>query len=230
MSLNEWTNVLMASYENVMTGFLSFVPNLIVALIVILLGWVVASGLARVIDQVIKSIKLDKALASAGLDELVAKSGFKLDSGKFLGELVKWFTIIVFLITAFDILGLQQVNEFLTGVVMGYIPQVIAAVLILLVAVVIADVLRKTIVASAKAANIDSANFLGSVTKWAIWVFAALAALVQLGIGAIFIQTLFTGVVVALSIAFGLAFGLGGRDAAASTIEKARKEITSHRN
>jgi hypothetical protein len=230
MSLNEWTEVLLASYQNVMTGFLSFVPNLIVAIIVILIGWVVAAGLARVVEQVIKSVKLDKALAGAGLDALVAKSGFKLNSGKFLGELVKWFTIIIFLITAFDILGLQQVNAFLTGVVLGYIPQVIAAVLILLVAVVIGDVLKNTIVASARAAGISSANFLESVTKWSIWIFAAFAALVQLGIGAIFIQTLFTGVVVALSIAFGLAFGLGGRDAAASAIEKAKKEITSHKN
>jgi small-conductance mechanosensitive channel len=226
MSLNQWTEVLLASYQDVMTGFLAFVPNLIVALIVIILGWVIAAGLSRVVEQVIKSIKLDKALAGAGVDELVAKSGFKLNSGKFLGELVKWFTIIVFLITAFDVLGLQQVNDFLTGVVVGYIPQVIAAVLILLVAVLIADALQKTVVASAKAANMSSSNFLGSVTKWAIWVFAALAALVQLGIGAIFIQTLFTGVVVAISIAFGLAFGLGGRDAAAAAIEKAKKEIS----
>jgi small-conductance mechanosensitive channel len=230
MSLNEWTEVLMASFENVLTGFLSFVPTLIMALFVFVIGWWVAGGLAKVVEQIIKSIKLDKALAGAGLDSLISKSGFKLDSGKFLGELVKWFTIIVFLITVFDILGLQQVNDFLTGVVIGYIPQVIASVLILLVAVLIADALGKTVVASAKAADIDSANFLGSVTKWAIWVFAALAALVQLGIGAIFIQTLFTGVVVAISIAFGLAFGLGGRDAAADAIAKAKKEITSHRD
>ena len=141
---------------------------------------------------------------------------------------MKWFTIVVFLITAFEILGLNQVNSFLTGVVVGYIPQVIAAVLILLLAVVIADALQKTVVASAKAADLTSANFLGSITKWSIWIFAVLAALVQLGIGAIFIQTLFTGVVVALSVAFGLAFGLGGRDAAAQAIEKMKKEITSH--
>jgi len=230
MSLNEWTDILMASFESVLTGFLSFVPTLIVAVIVLLLGWMVAAGLYRVVEQVIKSVKLDKALVGAGLDTLVAKAGFKLDSGKFLGELVKWFTIVIFLITAFDILGLQQVNDFLTGVVIGYIPQVIAAVLILLVAVLIAEALRKTIVASAKAADISSANFLGSITKWAIWIFAALAALVQLGIGAIFIQTLFTGVVVALAIAFGLAFGLGGRDAAAIAIEKAKKEMTSHKD
>jgi small-conductance mechanosensitive channel len=226
MSLNQWADILSRSFEDVLAGVISFVPNLVIALLIILLGWVVGAALSKIVEQIVKSIRLDKALASAGLDSVVLKSGFKLNSGKFLGELVKWFTIVVFLITAFDILGLQQVNLFLSGVVVGYIPQVIAAVLILLVAVIIAEALQKTVSASAKAADIKSANFLGSVTKWAIWIFASLAALVQLGIGAIFIQTLFTGVVVALSVAFGLAFGLGGRDAAAQTIEKMKKEIS----
>lgn len=228
MTLNTWTEILVSSFESVLEGVLGVIPNLIVALIVVLLGWVVGAGLSKVVEQVIKSVKLDKALASAGVDSLVSKAGFKLNSGRFLGELIKWFTIVVFLITAFDILGLNQVNDFLTGVVVGYIPQVFAAVLILLVAVVIADALQKTVVASAKAADMRSANFLGSVTKWSILVFATLAALVQLGIGAIFIQTLFTGVVVALSVAFGLSFGLGGRDAASEVITKMRKEIADH--
>ena len=229
MSLNEWTDVLSRSFEDVLNGVISFVPTLIVAILVILLGWIVAVALAKVVEQVVKSIKLDKVLTSAGLDTVVAKTGFKLDSGAFLGSLVKWFTVVVFLITTFDILGLTQVNNFLSGVVVAYIPQVIAAVLILLIAVVIADALQRTVVASARAADLSAANFLGSITKWSIWIFAVLAALVQLGIGSIFIQTLFTGVVVALSIAFGLAFGLGGRDAAAQAIEKMKKEVTSHK-
>lgn len=226
MSLNEWTNVLSRSFEGVLEGVISFVPNLVIAILIVLLGWIVGVALSRVIEQIIKSIRLDKVLASAGLDTIVSKGGFKLNSGRFLGELFKWFTIVIFLITAFEVLGLAQVNNFLVGVVVGYIPQVIAAVLILLVAVVIAEALQKVVVASAKAADLSSANFLGSVTKWSIWVFAVLAALVQLGIGAIFIQTLFTGVVVALSVAFGLAFGLGGKDAARDVLAKMRKEIS----
>jgi hypothetical protein len=110
------------------------------------------------------------------------------------------------------------------------LPQVIVAVLILLVSVVIADAVSKVVVGSAKAAGVRSANFLGTVTRWAIWIFAILAALVQLQIAVSFIQTLFTGVIVALSLAFGLAFGLGGQDAAAKWIEKTRSEIRDHHN
>ena len=225
-TFDTWATVLQNSFEQVFTGVLAVVPNLIIAVIIILLGWIIGAALSKVVSQIIKSVKLDKALSSAGLDEVVEKGGFKLNSGKFLGELVKWFTIVVFLITAFDVLGLQQVNDFLQGVVLGYIPQVIGAVLILLIAVVIADALKKTVIASSKAAGLDSANFLGSVTKWSIWVFAGLAALFQLGIGAIFIQTLFTGVVVSLALAFGISFGIGGKDAAADAVDKIKREIS----
>lgn len=225
-SLDMWTEGLRMSFINVLDGVIAVLPNLIIAVIIILLGWIIGAALSKVIEQLIKSLKLDKALSSAGLDEIAQKGGFRLNSGKFLGELVKWFTIVVFLVTAFEVLGLTQVNEFLTGVVIDYIPQVIAAVLILFIAALVGEALRKTVVASAKAAELQSANFLGSVTKWSIWVFAALAALVQLGIGVIFIQTLFTGVVAALALALGISFGIGGKQAASDVIEKAREEIS----
>ncbi|NCS98930.1 hypothetical protein GW764_01965 [Candidatus Parcubacteria bacterium] len=225
-TLEMWTVVLESSFTNVLNGVIGVLPNIIIAVIIVLLGWIIGAALSKVIEQVIKSLKLDSALSSAGIGEVIEKGGFKLNSGKFLGELVKWFTIVVFLITAFDVLGLTQVNDFLSGVVVNYIPQVIAAVLILFIAALIGEALRKTVVASAKAANLESANFLGSVTKWSIWIFAALAALVQLGIGVIFIQTLFTGVVAALAIALGIAFGIGGKDAAAEAVDKIKKEIT----
>lgn len=219
--------VLTNSFEEVLNGVINVVPNLVLAILIVLAGWIIGAAFSKVISQLANSLKIDKALSGAGVDELVSKTGFKLDSGKFIGELVKWFVIVVFLITAFNVLGLQQVNTFLQGVVLGYIPQVIAAVLILLIAVIIAEVLKKAVIASAMAAEIKSANFLGSVTKWAIWIFAFLAALFQLGIGATFIQTLFTGVIVALSLAFGLAFGLGGKEAAADYLAKIKKEISS---
>ena len=226
MTLNIWTVILAGSFQKVLDGVLGVVPNLVVAIIVLILGWIIGAALSKIVEQIFKAIKLDKLLAASGLEDLVAKAGIKLNSGKFLGELVKWFVIVVFLVTAFDVLGLSQVNAFLVGVVAGYIPNVIAAVLILLVAVVIAEVLRKAVVVSAKAADIVSYNFLGSVTKWSIWIFAVLAALFQLGIGATFIQTLFTGVIVAMAIAVGLSFGLGGKDAAKDYIEKLKKEIS----
>lgn len=217
---------LTGSFQEVWDGVSGFVPELVLAIVIILVGWIVGMALSKVIEQLVQATRIDRLLSSAGLEGLVKKSGFKLNSGQFLGELVKWFTIVVFLIAAFDVLGLQQVNDFLRQVVIGYLPQVIAAVLILLIAAVVAEAMRKVITASAKAAGLSSSNFLGSITKWAIWIFAGLAALFQLGIAATLIQTLFTGVIVALALGLGLSFGLGGQDAARDCVNKLRNEIS----
>jgi hypothetical protein len=230
MLLQTWGDTISGAFQNIWMGVVAFLPNLIVAIVIFIIGWIVASLVGRLIAQLIKSVKLDSALEQAGFGAVVRRAGFELSSGGFIGGLVKWFVIVVFLVAAFDVLGLNQVNMFLQSVVLLYLPQVIVAVLILLVAIVIADALRKIVVGAAKAAGVKSANFLGTVTKWAIWIFALLAALVQLGIAVGFIQTLFTGVVVALSLAFGLSFGLGGQDAASRYIEKVRQEMTDHQH
>jgi small-conductance mechanosensitive channel len=114
---------------------------------------------------------------------------------------------------------------FLQNIVLGYVPQLIIAVLILLVGAVVGDVLQKIVIASTKTAGVTSSELLGKISKWAIWIFAILVALSQMGIAGAFIQTLFTGFVVALSLALGLSFGLGGQDAASDIIKKVRHEI-----
>lgn len=225
MILKTWSEVLTQSFQDLWLGVANFVPNLVVAIIIFIAGWVVGSLLGRVVSQVIKSLKVDNALRSAGSEALFNRAGFRLDSGKFLGGLVKWFIIVVFLVASFDVLGLSQVNDFLQQVVLLYLPQVIVAVLILLVAALIADAMQSIVRGSAKAAELKSANFLGTVAKWAVWVFAVLMALYQLGVAAAFVQTLFTGFVVAVSLALGLAFGLGGKDTASNVLENLKKEM-----
>ena len=162
------------------------------------------------------------------MDDVMSRAGFTLDSGSFLGGLVKWFVIVLFLVASLEVLGLTQVNIFLQQVVLLYLPQVIVAVLILLVAAVVAEVVQSVVTGAAKAAGMSSARFLGTVSRWAIWVFAALAALGQLGVATPFVQTLFTGIVVALSLAFGLSFGLGGQDAAARFVDRLRNDISKN--
>lgn len=226
--LETWSNVLRDSFTDLWSGAAAFIPNLVIALIIFVVGWAVGSLLGQVVAQIVRSLKIDSLLRSAKVDDVLKRAGFNLDAGKFLGALVEWFVIIVFLVASLDVLGLKQVNDFLRQVVLLYLPQVIVAVLILLVAVVIASAMQRVVVGAAMAAGVHSANFLGSVTKWAIWIFAVLMALFQLGIAAPFVQTLFTGVIVALSLAFGLSFGLGGQQAAASFIDKVREEIKNH--
>ena len=225
MLLQTWTEVLQQSFQDLWLGIVAFVPNLVVALIIFVIGWIIGAVLGRVVAQIVGSLKVDNALRSAGFEDTFNRAGFNLNSGAFLGGLVKWFIIIVFLVASLEVLGLTQVNIFLQEVVLLYVPQVIVAVLILLVAAVIAEVARNVVAGAAKAADMLSANLLGSVAKWAIWIFAILAALNQLGVATAFVQTLFTGVIVALSLGFGLAFGLGGQKSAADYVERLRGEV-----
>ncbi|MCC7004704.1 hypothetical protein IT397_02185 [Candidatus Nomurabacteria bacterium] len=204
----------------------NFAPKLVLAVVVFLLGWIIAIGISTLVAQIIKFVRLDNLLKMASLEEVTKRAGINLNSGRFLGELVRWFLVIIVLMASFEILGLVQVNDFLKTGVLPYIPQVIAAVLILLVSVVIADFMRKVVSGAAQAAGVKSSAFLGSVAKWAIWIFAILAALVQLQIAVSIINILFTGVVVALALALGLSFGLGGQEAAAKYLAKLGNEIS----
>ncbi len=203
-----------------------FIPKLLLALIVFLIGWIVAVTLGRLVSQIVSFFKVDKVLQKTGIEEPLARGGLRLNSGAFIGGLVKWFFLIVFLVAAFDILGLSQVNLFLREVVLLYLPNVIVAALILFAAALLGDALHQFVLSSAKAAKLTSGHFLAGISKWAIWIFAILAALYQLGIAGTFVQTLFTGFIAMVALAGGLAFGLGGRDAAAKTIERLRKDIS----
>ena len=225
MLIETWAQVLTQSFQDLWLGIVAFIPNVIVAIVIFLLGWLVGAALGRVVAQVIKSLKVDMALKSTGLSDAVERAGFKLDTGAFLGALVKWFFIVVFLVASLDVLGLTQVNLFLQSVVLSYLPQVIVAVLIIIVAAVIAEALKDVVAGAAKAAGVRSAGFAGSLAKWSVWIFAILAALAQLQVATAFVQTLFTGIIVAVSLAFGLAFGLGGQEAAARYIERVKGEL-----
>lgn len=218
------------AFSDLWMGMITFLPNVVIAFVILLIGFLVAFLIGRVVERVFVAAKTDDVLKRAGIDETLARSGIVLNSAKFIGGLVKWFVIVVFLIVSFDILHLSQVNEFLKGVVVGYLPQVIASVLILLVAAVVADVVERFVVGSAKAAHMKPARLLGAVARTLIWVVGILAALDQLGIGQAILQTLFTGIVVALSLAFGLAFGLGGQTAASDVISKIRSKVTEKDN
>jgi hypothetical protein len=226
MLLSSWGDVLTASFQNLWFGVVSFVPNLVVALIILMLGWLVGALFGRAIWQVFRSLRIDEALRRAGFEGVLRRGGVALDSGAFIGGLVKWFIIVVFLVAAFNVLGLTEVNLFLQQVVIAYLPRVIVAALILLVGGVVGDVAQRIVVTAAKTAEIRSSHFAGTIAKWAVWVFAILVALSQLGIAAAFSQTLFTGIVIAISLALGLSFGLGGQETAGRFIERLRGEMT----
>lgn len=205
-------------------GAASFIPRFIVAVLAFIILWVVAVALGKLIDQVIRSLKLDSLLQGLGAEEPLSRAGFKLNVGGFFGGLVRWFFIIIAFLVAVDIMQLSAVSEFLNRVV-GYLPNVIVAALMIVAAALLGDLAQKTVRGTAQAANVPSAGFAGAVAKWAIWIFALLAAFYQLNIIPELINTILTAIVAMFAIAGGLAFGLGGKDAASDFLGKLRREM-----
>lgn len=218
--------VLSESLMGLWYGFITFIPGLILAIILFIVGWVVGSVVGKAIAQVIAITKVDKLFESAGAEEIFTRMGIKLNVGKFFGVIVKWFIIVVFLMASLQIVGLTQVNDFLRSAVLLYLPRVVIAAIVLILATIIADTMQKLVLASAKAANINSANMLGSITKYAIWGFAIIISLSEIGIASSFMQILFTGLIAALALAGGLAFGLGGKEAASRAIDNIAKDMS----
>lgn len=216
--------ILFDSLQVIWQSFIGFLPTLLAALIVFIIGWIISIFLGKIANRIIRVIKLDLLLAKLGFKKALARAKLKLDSGKFFEELVKWFFIIVFLMTAADILGLQEVTLFLKTILF-YLPNVVIAAIVLLAAVIIANFMQKLVKASADTAGLTSSGVVGSIVKWAILVFGFVIALTQLGIATTLIQTVVIGLIAMFALAGGLAFGLGGRDQAARFLEKIKRDV-----
>lgn len=220
----DWTYVIANSLQNVWIGFLNGAITVIGALIVFIIGLLVASALGTIVEKIIQLIRLDKLLENIGLREYTDRAGISLNSGKFFKKIVYWLFVIVFLLAASDILGFYSLSSFLNSVLL-FVPNVIVAVLIMLAALVVAHFLRRLVISSVKASKLHGAAFLGSLTWWAVTIFGFLAALSQLGIAVTIINILVTGFIAMLALAFGLAFGLGGKEHAAHLISKLRDQF-----
>ncbi|MDB4940301.1 MAG: small-conductance mechanosensitive ion channel [Candidatus Doudnabacteria bacterium] len=205
---------------------LSFLPNIIAAIIFLILGWLIAIFLGQLVKKILVSLKVDKFADRLGLDTLSQRTGRKLTiSG--LGEwLIKWFVLIGVFIAAAEILGLTQVSAFLYGRIFPYFGNVIVAVAMLMIGIIAANFLADLVKGALQAGQMRSANALAAVTRWSIIIMAVLTAMGQLSIDTEFIKSLFIGIVAMLSIAGGLAFGLGGRDHAKKVLDAIEKDIT----
>jgi len=216
--LEEYTVNLGEHLGQVFDKVFGFLPNLILALITLALGWVFGIILGRTVTHIFETLKIDKLFDRLGLMTLSKKIGYEMTIGKAFGGLVKWSVIVSFLMAGVNILGLNYVSTFLLQIV-SYLPNVFVAGFILIIASVLANFTEKVIDGSVRSVGMK-AGYAGSIAKYAIIFTGVLAALSQLNIIEIFANALFIGIVSALSLAFGLAFGLGGKDAAARAIEK----------
>lgn len=219
-----WGEAITMSLLGMWSTFIIFVPALIGALLVFVVGWVVAVALGKIVEKIVTTIKIDTAFQHIGWGHWLDDMGINFSVAVFMGGIVKWFLVLVFLMAATDILHLTQVTAFLNSILL-YIPNVIVAVIILTIVFLLGNFVYSLVKGSTRAAGVMSAALLATISKWSIIIFGVLAALLQLGIAASLVNTVFIGIVAMLSLAGGLAFGLGGKDEAAMLLRKLREEI-----
>lgn len=224
MTPANWASTTIRALEDLWAGFIEFIPQLIGALIVFIVGWFVSLGIGRLITEVLRKLKFNELFEGGSWGRALDKSDVKVDPAKFIGELFKWIVLIVFLLAVAEILQLTQFAEFVQQI-LTYLPNVVASAFIFVVAVIVADFANKIVSTAVEGMRVEYADLAGSIVKWAIWIFAIFAILTQLGVATSLIQTLFTGIIAVLVISFGLAFGLGGKEVARDILENFRNRL-----
>lgn len=220
----DWYVVTIDALTGIWQGFLAFIPNLIGALIIFIIGWFIAVGIGKLVAEILIRIKFNQVFETGGWKRALEKAEVKVNPSEFIGSIVKWVLVIVFLMVAVEILGFEKFTDFLDSVV-GYLGNVVVASLIFVVAVLVADILAKVMVAATESVKFEYSHLAGEIVRWSIWIFAILAILYQLGVAQPLVETLLTGLVGVIVISVGIAFGLGGKEAAADIIEDFRKRL-----
>lgn len=227
MVIQNWVDVIAASLQDLWIKVVALLPHLLGALATLIIGLIVAAVLERIVERILFYLKVDALLKNLGVDAYLHRANITLNFGHFIGRIVYWFVVLVFLLAASDILRFDALSGFIQDV-LSYLPNVFIAILIMLVTLIIAKFLKGLVTASVLSARLHAAKALGALTWWSVFVFGLLTALLQLGIAVAIINTLITGLVAMLAIAGGLAFGLGGRTYAEYLVNRLREETGHH--
>jgi hypothetical protein len=210
-----WLDALMLSVTAGLVTILSFLPALIGAVIILVVGWFIAGLLGRLVTSILARVGFDRAAERTGISGFITRAGVRDGrASHVIGELVKWFIRLIFLEAAAEAVHLTAITQVLNQIVL-FIPNVIVAMLVIMIGALVARFVADIVRGSASEMGFSNPNLLASLARAAIMVFAVIIAVNQIGIAATLINTLFAGLVFAMALAIGLAFGLGGRETAA---------------
>jgi hypothetical protein len=214
VTVQNWGDAVFVALTNALNMLLSAIPLVIGALVILIIGWILASIAGRLTTAALSRVGADRLFRQHGENVYGATVTATWSPSVVAGEVVKWLIRLVFLVAAANTLGLTQVSELLNQVIL-WIPNLVVAAVVLLVAPLLGRFLRGIIETGAGEMGFTNGALLGRLAEYAVIAFAVVIAINQIGIAANLVNTLFVGVVAALSLAFGLAFGLGGRGVAA---------------
>src|SRR5918999_1610839 len=200
--------------QDALSAFFSYLPQLIGAIVILIVGYVVARVLQAIVGRVLQGIGFDRWMERGGIKQFFDRAETNQTPVSILGALVFWFVFIIAITMAADALGIPQVSAVLTQLI-AYIPSIIAAILILILAALLANFISGIV------RGATGSDILSSIARYAIIVYAVFAAITQLGIAVELTAPTFLIVLGAVALGAAIAFGLGGREVAQDILQKA---------
>jgi len=229
LAVLEWENLIVEPIRQMLTRIMAYIPILLGALIILIVGWIVAKSIRRIVDWLLKAARFDVLADKAGISEILRKGDLKISASHVVSGLVYWLIMIMVLVMAVDALGLPKASDVLASL-FAYVPKVIAALLVLVVAMFLASFVSGIVRMAVGNANLPRPEIFAGVSRWAIIIFAATVALVELGVAQLLVTTTFNIILGGVCLALALAFGLGGKDAAARYLEELKEKRSQKKN
>lgn len=217
-TVQDWGDAVMISATEALQNLLGFLPALIGAILILILGWIIAGILAGLIEKGLQAVGFERAAQSTGIAGFIEKAGSGWTASKVVAEIVKWFIRLIAIQAAASILGLTQISQVINAILL-WLPNLVVAIVIIVIGALFANFVAGIVRGSAAEMGFSTPNLLANIARYAIIGFAAVAAFNQLGIAPTVVNTLFIGLVATLVLGFGLAFGLGGQQTAARITE-----------
>ena len=218
----EWNNLIVAPVSEMLTKLIGYLPTLIGALIILTVGWVLAKTLRKIVTKALEAVHFSKLADKAGISEILNKGGLKISANDVLSGLVYWLAIIMVLVMVVNALGLPQASNVLESL-FAFIPSVISALFVLVVGMFLANFVSGIVRTAAGNASLPRPEMFSATSRWAIIIFAGTISLRELGIATLLVTTTFNIILGGVCLALALAFGLGGKDAAARYLEEWRQ-------
>jgi hypothetical protein len=219
----EWENLIADPIRQMLTRIMAYIPILLGALVILIVGWIVARAIRRILDWLLKTIRFDALADKAGISEVLRKGELKITARQVVSSLVYWLIIIMVLVMVANALGLPKASDILSNL-FAYVPKVIAALLVLVVAMFLASFVSGIVRIAAGNAKLPKPELLAGICRWVIIVFAVTISLAQLGIAPLLVTATFNIILGGIVLALALAFGLGGKDAAARYLEELKEK------
>ena len=223
LAVIEWENLFLDPIREMLTQIMAYLPVLLAALLILIVGWIIAKIIRSILNGVLKVVRFHTLADKAGISEVLKKGDIKMTACQIISGLVYWLVMIMVLVMVANALGLPKASDILSNL-FAYIPKVIAALLVLVVAMFLASFVSGIVRTVAGNAKLPKPDLLAGLSRWAIIIFAVTIAMAQLGIAAFFVTTTFNIILGGVVLALALAFGLGGKDAAARYLEGLKKD------